>query len=137
MCGAIASNVDLLTTTEQEDQVWPVLRTLTGRTLPTYRFSEPPKFFTPLSLLLADETVARATEQRAPCDWHLYQLAEVRTQSMLSEWAALGGNYRNSEVRSSISPDIGPLAQPPPPTPVATLNVGEPSQHARQDGAPI
>lgn len=91
MCAAalrIAGDVDLLTTTEQEDQMWPVLRKLSGLTLPTNHFSEPPKFFTPPSLLLADETVARATEQFAPCDWHLHRLAEVRTNSMLSEWAA-------------------------------------------------
>jgi len=96
MCEAalrIAGGVDLLTTTEREEQMWPVLRKLSGLTLPTNHISETPKYFTPRSpsLLLADQAVATATEQLAPCDWHLHRLAVTRTQAVLSEWATLDG----------------------------------------------
>ena len=86
----LAGSVDLLTTTERMDEMWPMLRRLSGLALPKQHVSERPKFFTPPTAnLLADDAVVKATERLAPFDWQLHRMAVERTQAVLSEWSVL------------------------------------------------
>ena len=88
---AVASSVDLLTTTEAMSDVWPVLRELTGLALPEEHFHENAKSFGccgPAVDAMAIDEVEEATRLAAPCDWKLFQMARDSTDKMLQDWKA-------------------------------------------------